>query len=155
VDYFTYLLHLSIKYDFYSTAVQFLPADTDLTGAALQARNQYVLHHRSQYKFFKNLFIASIPISPRLLGTLNDFLGVDYWTETFTPPTLEQYSLPTLIIQAINDSNGFYPTAQYVNSVLSTSQLISVAESGHIIWLGPFTDQWEKQLFAFLKQNGH
>ncbi len=155
VDFTTYLLHLSLKEDFYSTAVEFLPADTTLKGAALQERNHYVLHHRSQYHFLKKMLKATIPISPRLLGTLNDFLGVEYWTTTFKPPTPQQYSLPTLIIQAINDSNGFYPTAQAVNASLPTSQLISVQESGHFIWLGPYTKQWEKQLITFLKTYSH
>jgi pimeloyl-ACP methyl ester carboxylesterase len=154
VDFFTYLLHLSLVHDFYSTAVQFLPADTTLTGAALERRNQYVLHHKSQYNFLKGMLKATIPMSPRLLGTLNDFIGVPYWTETFTPPTPSQYSLPTLIIQAINDSNGYYPTAQSINVDLPTSQLISVEESGHFIWLGPNTKKWEKQLFAFLNTYG-
>lgn len=151
VDYTTYLLHLSLQKEFYSTALQFLPADTTLTGDALQERNHYVLHHVSQYAFLKGMLTATIPISPRLLGTLNDFLGVDYWTTTFTPPTPVQYALPTLIIQAINDSNGFYPTAQSVHASLPTSQLISVKESGHFIWLGPNTKKWEKQLIKFLK----
>ena len=154
VDYTTYLLHLSLIKDYYSTALEFLPADTSLTGSALAERNNYVLHHISQYNFLREMLKATIPISPRLLGTLNDFLGVDYWTATYTPPSLAEYALPTLIIQAINDSNGFYPTAQSVHNDLSTSQLISVKESGHFIWLGPNTNQWEKQLFAFLKQYG-
>lgn len=154
IDYGTYLLNLSLKDDFNSTAQQFLPADTSLTGKALRQRNDYVLHHISQYDFLRRMLKATIPISPRLLGTLNDFLGVEYWTTTYTPPTPAQYSLPTLIIQAINDSNGFYPTAQAVNANLLTSQLISVKESGHFIWLGPNTKKWEKQLIAFLKTHG-
>lgn len=155
VDYATYLLHLSLKSDYYSTAVQFLPADTTLTGSALQERSQYVLHHLGQYNFLRKMLKATIPMSPRLLGTLNDFLGVEYWTNTYIAPTPAQYSLPTLIIQAINDSNGFYPTAQSVHASLPTSQLISVKESGHFIWLGPNTKQWEKQLIAFLKEHSH
>jgi pimeloyl-ACP methyl ester carboxylesterase len=155
VDYSTYLLHTALKKDYYSTAVKFLPADTSLTGNALQERNKYVLHHIYQYNFLRELLKATIPLSPRLLGTLNDFLGVDYWTTTYTPPSLNQYALPTLIIQAENDGNGFYPTAQSLHADLSTSQLISVQESGHFIWLGPNTKQWEKQLIAFLNQYGN
>lgn len=151
IDFMAYMLHLSIREDFYSVAKQFLPADTTLTGAALERRNNYVLNHFCQYNFLRKMLIATIPLSPRLYGTLNDFLGVDYWTTTFIPPTPTQYSLPTLIIQAINDSNGFYPTAQVVSAKLPTSQLISVKESGHFIWLGPNTKKWEKQLFVFLK----
>lgn len=154
VDFLTYLLHVSLKKDYYSVAVQFLPADTSLTGSSLRERNHYVLHHLSQYNFLKQMLKATIPISPRLLGTLNDFLGVLYWTETYTPPTPSQYSLPTLIIQAINDSNGYYPTAQSVHADLPTSHLISVKESGHFIWLGPNTNKWEQQLFDFLRTYG-
>lgn len=80
----------------------------------------------------------------------NDFCPKLFYI-TYPPPSPAQYSLPTLIIQAINDSNGYYPTAQSVHADLPTSQLISVKESGHFIWLGPTTKQWEKQLFAFLK----
>lgn len=154
VDYITYLLHISLKEDYYSAAVQFLPADTSLTGSALEKRNQYVLHHTSQYNFLREMLKATIPISPRLLGTLNDFIGVPYWTTTYTPPTPAQYSLPTLIIQAINDSNGYYLTAQSVHADLPTSKLISIKTSGHFIWLGPYTKQWEEQLFDFLKTYG-
>lgn len=151
IDFQTYLLHLSLREDFYSIAKQLLPVDTTLTGSALAERTNYVLNHRDQYRFFRKMIKAAIPLSPRLLGTLNDFLGVDYWTETFVPPTRAEYSLPTLIIQAINDSNGFYPTAQVVHANLPTSQLISIEESGHIIWLGPNTSIWEKELIRFLK----
>ena len=152
VDYSTYLLHISLKKDYYSTALQFLLEDTSLTGTALQERNNHVLKHINQYNFLREMLKATIPLSPRLLGTLNDFLGINYWTTTYTPPSLGQYSLPTLIVQAVNDSNGFYPTAQSVHGSLSTSELISVEESGHFIWLGPNTKQWEKQLVAFLKK---
>lgn len=151
IDFTTYLLNLSLKHDFYSTALQILPLDTTLEGTALLERNKYVVNHISQYNFLRNMLFATIPISPRLLGTLNDFLGIDFWTTTFTPPTPAEYSLPTLIIQAINDSNGYYPTAQLVQSQLPTSQLISVPESGHFIWLGPDTNKWEKELITFLK----
>lgn len=155
VDYTTYLLHISLKKDYYSAAVEFLPADTTLEGIPLETRNQWVLHHISQYNFLREMLKATIPVSPRLLGTLNDFLGVEYWTDTYTPPTPAEYSLPTLIIQAVNDSNGFYPTAQSVHNDLPTSELISIQESGHFIWLGPHTKEWETELIAFLKANTH
>lgn len=151
IDFQTYLLHLGLHKDYYSIAKQFLPLDTELEGHALRVRTNYVLSHCDQYHFLKKMLKATIPISPRLLGTINDFLGVEYWTETFTPPTLEEYSLPTLIIQAIDDSNGYYPTAQSIHSDLPTSELISVQESGHFIWLGPYAKSWEKKLIEFLK----
>lgn len=154
VDYITYMQHITLTKDYYSTAIEILPMDTTLIGAALNTRTQYVVRTISQYNFLRNMLIATIPISPRLLGTLNDFLGVEYWTNTYTPPTPAQYSLPTLIIQAINDSNGFYPTAQSLHADLPTSQLISIPLSGHFIWLGPDTNKWEAELLAFLKRYG-
>lgn len=149
IDYATYLLHLSLIDDFYSSALQVLPQDTTLTGSALRERNRYVLNHISQYDFLRRMLKATIPLSPRLLGTLNDFLGIEYWDNVFTPPV--NYSIPTLIIEAINDNNGFYPTAQSVHAAIPNSQLISVRDSGHFIWLGPETNRWQKQLFEFLK----
>lgn len=151
VDYNTYLLHLSLIDDYYSSALEFAPADTTLTGEDLEKRTNYVINHFSQYAFLRQMLIDTIPLSPRLLGTLNDFMGVDYWTNTFVPPSPAQYSLPTMIIQAINDSNGFYPTAVTVHQSLPSSQLISVSLSGHFIWLGPNTKTWQKQLVTFLK----
>lgn len=149
LDYTTYLLSLSLNSDFYSTALQILPGDTYLTGTALDLRNQYVLSHISQFSFLRQMMFATIPLTPRLAGTLNDFAGIDYWTATFVPPG-PSYKIPTLIIQATEDSNGYYPTAQVINAAIPGSQLISVYESGHFIWLGPFTEQWQNQLLSFL-----
>lgn len=149
IDYGNYLLHLSLQGDFYSSAKEILPFDTNLTGGAYKVRSHYVFNHINQYAFFRQLVMSTIPLSPRLNGTLNDFAGIGYWN-SFVPPG-PSYTLPTLIIQAINDSNGYYPTAQLVNAGIPTSQLISVPESGHFIWLGPDTNHWEKQLIKFLK----
>lgn len=154
IDYNCYLMSLSVNSDFYSSALEILPLDTTLAGADLAARNSFVVNHIDQYAFLRYMIQSTIPLSPRLFGTLNDFLGVDFWTTTFMPPIpLSQYSLPTLIIQAVDDSNGYYPTAQIVNQGLPTSQLFSVPNSGHFIWLGPDTNTWQQQIIQFLKAN--
>jgi pimeloyl-ACP methyl ester carboxylesterase len=148
-DYLSYILHLSTKYDFYSTAKEVLGLDTTLTGAALNERIRYVTHHRNQSIFLRKMINASIPITPRLPGILNDFLGINYWTTTFNS---SGYVTPTIIVQSINDSNGYYPTAQAVQKQLPPgTQLVTVQESGHIIWLGPQTKSWESQVTSFLK----
>jgi pimeloyl-ACP methyl ester carboxylesterase len=147
IDFVTYLVHLSLVVDYYSTALKVMPMDTMLKGDNLKRRMIYIINHPEQYNFLRYMLVATIPISPRLAGTLNDFLGVDYWTKTFTPPV--NYP-PTLIIQAINDSNGYYPTAKSVQANIPNSHLISVKMSGHFIWLGPFTDNWKKHLLDFI-----
>lgn len=149
-DYFSYLLYLSTENDFYSTLKVAVGLDTTLKGDKLDDRIHIVTAHKSQYKFLKKFILASIPISPRFLGILNDFLGANYWTTVFNPAG---YSTPTLIVQSPNDSNGFYPIAQVVQSKLPNSELITIPESGHLIWLGPETKKWEKIVTKFLRDH--
>lgn len=152
VNFVSYLGHRTLAVDSYSMVLKLLPMDSSLKGEALKQRILYVLGNPTQYNFLKNMIIATIPISPRLLGTLNDFMGVDYWTKTYTPPV--GYQPPVMLIQAINDSNGFYPTAKSVHADLPNSQLISVKNSGHFIWVGPNTMEWKLRLLGFLRKYG-
>lgn len=151
-DFFTYLVYISLLNDYYSTAKITLGLDTTLTGPGLNERINYVTSKSlNQYLFLYQLILSSMPITPRLPGILNDFLGINFWTTDFSPTG---YNTPTLIVQSINDSNGYYPTAKDIQAQLSNvSQLITVFESGHIIWLGPYTHQWEKQVTAFLHEH--
>lgn len=150
VDFVGYLAFLSLTTDFFSLAKEILSGDTDLEGLPLKERICFVTNSKRQSQFLKGLLDATIPIAPRLSGTLNDFLGINYWTTAFSP---DGYALPTVMVQARNDNNGYYPTAVSVHEQLPTSELITVEDSGHFIWLGPQTKQWERQVTAFLRQH--
>ena len=150
-DYFSYLTYMSTHTDFYSAATLALSLDTSLTGSDLDKRLRHVLSNGTQYQFLKKMIVASMPISPRLAGIQNDFLGVDYWESPSFDPT--GFKTPTVIVQAIDDHNGDFALAQSLNALISGSQVISVEDSGHFIWLGPNTKKWEHQVDEFLK--GH
>ena len=150
-DFATYLLYQSIQIDYYSVAKFVLAQDTTIMGAALADRTRYVASHSCQYKLLKRLLASTIPVSPRLPGILNDFLGVNYWGgPNFVPAG---FTVPTIIVQALDDDSGYYPDAQYVNAQIAGSQLITVQESGHFVWLGERAREWQKQVVEFLK--GH
>lgn len=149
-DFASYLLYLSTRFDFYSTAAEVLSLDTNLAGFALNERINYVTQHKEQYKFLRRMIHAMQPVSPRLAGVINDALGANYWTTSFNPIG---FQIPTLIVQAFNDSNGYYQQVEKIHAQLPTSQLITVEDSGHFLWLGPQTKKWEKQVKGFL--NSH
>lgn len=151
-DFFTYLVYLSLLNDYYSTAKIALGLDTTLTGPGLNERINFVTSKSLfQYLFLYDLILTTMPITPRLPGILNDFLGINFWTTDFSPIG---YNTPTVIVQSLNDSNGYYPTAKSVQAQLSNvSELITVFETGHLIWLGPYTSQWEKQVTEFLREH--
>jgi 2-hydroxy-6-oxonona-2,4-dienedioate hydrolase len=152
-DLTAFLLHLSERFDFNSSAKEALEFDTLLSGDALHQRQRSALKHHDKYNLLKKLLNTMIPLSPRLPGILNDFLGLNYWTNSFNP---NGYNTPTLIIQAIDDANGYFSVAQEVQQQLSSAQLLVVEGSGHFIWFGPYTKEWRKQATQFLRdQNGN
>ena len=151
-DFSSWLLYLAQHSDVRGTAEYILSLDTFLTGKPLKVRTDYVFHHGKQTKFFKQLILSCIPLSPRTPGLLNDINNLDPWQ---TPAYLAFYPLvktPTMIIEAIDDSNGNYQEATFVSQQMH-AQLVSVANSGHFIWLGDRTKQWQILLTRFLKAN--
>lgn len=148
-DLAAYFLYESIQIDFYSVLKQALSQDTALTGDPLATRTRYVMAHSNQYKLLKKLLKSMKPISARLPGILNDFLGVNYWEGPNFNPT--GFTVPTVIVQSVDDVSGYFPGAQSVNNRIVGSQLIPVLESGHFIWLGPQTKVWQAQVAEFLE----
>lgn len=150
-DFLSYMLYQSMRVDLYSVAKETLAQDTFLAAGPLAARTRFVVSHSTQYKFLKNIVMSTFPISPRLPGILNDFLGVNYWEgPAFNPAG---FNIPTVIVQAVDDNNGYLPDALNVSAQIVGSQLIPVQESGHFIWLGPNTNAWQKQVAEFM--NAH
>jgi pimeloyl-ACP methyl ester carboxylesterase len=151
-DFVAYLLQLSQRFDFDSSLKEALLLDTSLTGAPLYDRIRYTEQHQDKYNFLKRLLSTMIPISPRLPGILNDFLGQDYWTTHFDPTGM---TIPTLLIQAVNDANGYFPIAQQIQQQLPNAQLFPIPSSGHFLWFGPETKAWQKKVVKFLEEHSH
>ena len=146
-DYGPWLFYLSTRLHAKTTAKVIIPLDTYLTNNPFQKRIGYILSHKNQLNFFKQLMYSVIPLSLRQVGLNNDINGINPWL-SFPYGTL---TIPTIIVQARDDSNGSYIDAQSIASQIPQAQLITVEGSGHLIWLGKETHKWENQVANFLK----
>lgn len=145
-DFASWLFYLALKHDPIDTSKFVLNLDSTLPPAQLKERIHYVLHSPSQYRFLIKLMLSTMPLGPRSTGLINDINNRDPW-HTFNYALLH---VPTIIIQSRYDSNGSYPEALFVSSQIPGSAFITVEESGHLLWLGPQTKQWERRLRQFL-----
>ncbi len=151
LDFAFYMLYLTMRFDFYSTAKEILPMDNNLFYTELNQRMRFVVKHANQSEFLRKMIYAMMPLSPRADGIANDIGNAVLGNWPLVPSFYQGIATPTIIVQALNDTNGNYSTAQYVNSQIAGSQLLTVQDSGHFIWLGPDTKAWEKQLVSFLR----
>lgn len=152
-DFGSWLLYLATHSDVRGTAEFILSLDTSLRGTPLQKRTKFVLQSSNQTRFFKQFMYSIIPLSARKDGILNDINNLDPWQ---TPDYIGFYPLittPTMIIESVDDSNGNYQEAFFVSKQIPRTQLVSVGGSGHFIWLGEKTKQWEILFCRFLKTN--
>lgn len=152
-DFGSWLLYLGTHSDLRGTAEFVLSLDTSLTGAPLRERTKFVLHHSHQIKLFKRLIHSCVPLSPRKDGLLNDINNLDPWNTQAYIGFYPLIKTPTMIIESIDDSNGNYQEAIFVSQRIPKAQLVSVGNTGHFIWLGEKTKQWETLLSRFL--NNH
>lgn len=148
-DFGGWIFNLGIKHRWHSTATQVLSSDNSLPPNTLHERIDFVLGSKNQRKFMKRFLRSILPFSPRTEGLINDvsITNINQW------PTYP-YSLivtPTLIVQSRDDSNGSYTEAKNAAEQIPGAQLIKVRNSGHFVWLGEDTDQWEKNVIKFLK----
>ena len=151
LDFATYMLYMTTRFDFYSVVKEILPLDNNLSPSQLNQRIRFVIKHHTQTEFLRKLIYSLMPISPRANGIANDVANALLGNWPLVPSFYQGLTTPTILVQALNDTNGNYAVAQYVNSQIAGSQLITVEDSGHFIWLGRNTHAWEKQLVSFLK----
>lgn len=89
------------------------------------------------------------PISQRQKGLINDGIVVPREIENRYP--LEQITIPTLIISAVDDPYNTLPASKYTAEKIPGAQFIGLEQGGHL-----FIGQEKKVQFAvnaFLKQN--
>lgn len=154
LDVLPYGLYLLTQTDARATAELMFAVDSELTGADAQRRLNFVLNNPQQRELLLDLAITLTPLSVRRDGTLNDIEGVDApWEEFAAAGQLQNFSRPILIVDAINDGNGSYPQTVDIADQIPPAQLLSVKNSGHFIWLGEDTAQWQAKMVTFLKTN--
>lgn len=142
-------IYTTARYYPKTAAKVILPQDTFLKKEALYEREEYVIHHKKQLHFFQRFVYTTTPFNPRRLGVINDISAVDPW------PTYPLASLnkPSMLLQAKADSNGSYSEAITIASKIPGCKLVTIHGSGHFIWLGKETNEWEKKLVHFLKKH--
>lgn len=152
-DFGSWLLFLATRSDFRGTAEFILSLDTDLSPSGLKQRIDYILDHKKQKHFLRNFIFSTVPLSPRKAGLINDINNLDPWETVAYINAYPSIRVPTMIIESPDDTSGFYPEAVFVSQQISGAQLLSVGGTGHFIWLGERTKQWESALNYFLKKN--
>jgi pimeloyl-ACP methyl ester carboxylesterase len=66
---------------------------------------------------------------------------------------LEEISVPTLVIHGRFDADVPYSQAQFVADTVPNAELITLENSGHLIWFGDEWKEVEPRLVKFLKDN--
>lgn len=153
VDLASYLLFLDFNSGIQkakNTACSVLYMDNILPNEPLLERMNFVVTHKSQFNFLKNLVNTFIPISPRIEGLLND-IGINQNPWPFIPYNL--LPTPTLIVESRFDNNFGYEEAVLAASSLPFGQLITLEESGDFVWLGEESHEWQEQVAYFLEAN--
>lgn len=146
-DFGSYLFFLSLRYQWHNTAKTILSLDNHLSSSALSHRINFVFDHKRQSRFLKKLMYSIIPVTPRIEGLQNDIKNVNPWSSF----PYETIVTPTIIIQAKADSNGSFSEAIDAAQRIPGAQFFPVNGSGHFLWLGKNTAEWEKKLVRFLR----
>jgi len=154
IDILPYGLYLLAQLDLRATADIMFTVDSDLKGAAAARRADYIFGNKAQRTFLKEFAITLTPMSDRRKGALNDVSGTDSPWDTYAKKgQLAAFNLPLLVIDAKNDGNGSYPQTVQIVRKIPVARLLTVKGSGHFIWLGQNTAEWEGRMITFLKKH--
>lgn len=148
-DFGSYLFFLSLRHQWHNTAELILSIDNHLSSHALGQRINFVFDHKRQGRLLKKLMYSIIPVMPRSEGLQNDISQGNPWLDF----PYESISTPTVIIQAKADSTETFNIAFDAAQRIPEAQFIPVYGSGHFLWLGKHSSEWEKKLINFLRTN--
>lgn len=123
--------------------------DSTLPPHLVDQRVETVLKDPEQKQRFERTITTLTPMSPRKKGLKNDLKNL-YSPSDWEHFPYDQINVPTLVIQAKNDKLGSYAEAQLVAEKIKGAKLLTIENSGHLIWLGPVED-WQNALINFLK----
>lgn len=132
-----------------STEGLLLRYDTLLPQAQRDQRIEYVKQNPKQREFFRKFVYSLAPMALRAEGLVNDLRNLNPWPHY----PFASIQAPTLVIQAREDSNGNYDEALMAAEKIPKAELVTVEQSGHLLWFGEHTDEWEGKLVDFLKKH--
>jgi pimeloyl-ACP methyl ester carboxylesterase len=149
IDIFMWLLDGFTETFTAQSAQNMIATESALTPAQVERKVNQLMADPIQVSQFKKLIKTTLPLSMRKAGLNNDLVQ---FAQISRYP-LEEISTPTLVIHGRFDADVPYSQAQFVADTAPNAELITMENSGHLIWFG---DEWkdvEPRLVKFLKDH--
>lgn len=128
----------------------FMDVDSTLAGEKRAQRARYILNDDDQRQWLIGMVTSLTPLSDRRDGSMADVEAVDPWRRYAELGQLAAFRPPMLIIDARLDNNGSYTETCDIAKQIPTAGLHTVEDSGHFIWLGVNTADWQAQMVQYL-----
>ncbi len=109
---------------------------------------QSVLGNSAQLAWFQDLAGTFAPLSPRESGLRNDLLQL----RALADVPYDKLTIPTLFIHGAEDKWIPLPDVEAAEKRMPNAQLLDVPGTGHLVWLGPDSDQVSKEILEFLNR---
>ncbi|TSA29920.1 MAG: alpha/beta hydrolase [Verrucomicrobiaceae bacterium] len=117
----------------------------------LQARSswvQSVLGNSAQLAWFQDLAGTFAPLSPRETGLRNDLLQLRVLADV----PYDKLTIPALFIHGAEDKWIPLQDVEAAEKRMPNAELLDVPGTGHLVWLGPDSDQVGRKILEFLNR---
>jgi pimeloyl-ACP methyl ester carboxylesterase len=116
-----------------------------------QARGSWVrsvLGNSAQLAWFQDLAGTVAPLSPRESGLRNDILQL----RALADVPYDKLTIPTLFIHGAEDKWIPRQDVEAAEKRMPNAELLDVPGTGHLVWLGPDSDQVGEKILEFLNR---
>jgi pimeloyl-ACP methyl ester carboxylesterase len=124
-----------------------LANDTTLDAAARAKQIDAVMADPAQLAFFRALLGTQAPLSPRETGTRNDLLQL----RVPEPVAYEGIHAPTLLVHGSAEAGAPWTDLREITAKLPSAKVVTVENSGSLVWLGAHADAARQAIVDFLK----
>jgi pimeloyl-ACP methyl ester carboxylesterase len=107
---------------------------------------QFILDSPDQTVLFQELLDTTVPLSAREPGTRNDLVQ----TRVTPAIPLDKVAVPVLIVQGELDAVIPVKDIQAMAAKIPGSQLVTIPATGHLLMLGPGTEEAAQRIDTFL-----
>jgi pimeloyl-ACP methyl ester carboxylesterase len=149
IDMGTWLLDWFTETFTAQSAAAMITTESNLPPEQVSQKVAQIMAEPAQMDQFKKLIKSTVPMSVRKAGLVND---LEQLAQIPRYP-LEDIHAPTLVIHGRFDADVPYSHAQFVAETVPNTELITLENSGHLIWLGDDWKEAELHLVKFLKDN--
>ena len=121
--------------------------NTTLTSVQMNETIREIVSDPEQVAWYHGLIRATCPLTERKVGLENDLEQLS----VISNYPLEKIECPTLVVQGTADADVLMSHAENVTSKVPKSELYSLENVGHVIWLGKHLENMNIRLTKFLK----